>query len=150
MACLGLSVYLANRNDGTLSGDERRAFQIAGLVVNPLALWALSLEAWDLFDRMQPEVGIDAALAQQLALSLLWALYATALILVGVRQKSASLRWQGLALFGVVVGKVFFYDMASLERAYRIISFMVLGIVLLMVSFLYQKRMTDQAPKSNP
>ena len=93
-------------------------------------------------------MGVDAALAQQLALSLTWTLYATALMTVGVRQASSALRWQGLGLFGLVVGKVFLYDMASLERVYRIVSFMALGILLLVVSFLYQRRIFQPEDES--
>jgi uncharacterized membrane protein len=70
----------------------------------------------------------------------LWTIYATVLILLGVQQKSALLRWQALALFGLVVVKVFIYDLASLDRAYRILSFLVLGTLLMVVSFLYTKR----------
>jgi uncharacterized membrane protein len=39
-----------------------------------------------------------------------------------------------------VVVKVFFYDSSYLERFYRIISFFILGLVLLVVSFLYQRK----------
>ena len=84
--------------------------------------------------------GIDADLARHLSLSVLWTVYATVLILVGVQQKSALLRWQALALFGLVVFKVFLFDLASLDRAYRILSFLVLGSVLMIVSFLYTRR----------
>jgi uncharacterized membrane protein len=40
-----------------------------------------------------------------------------------------------------VVSKVFLYDLSFLERAYRILSFLVLGAVLLAVSFFYQRRL---------
>jgi len=56
-----------------------------------------------------------------------------------VRQ-SALLRWQALVLLGVAVAKVFLYDLASLDRVYRIVSFFILGSVLLAVSFLYTRR----------
>jgi uncharacterized membrane protein len=56
-----------------------------------------------------------------------------------VRQ-SALLRWQALVLLGVAVAKVFVYDLASLDRVYRILSFFILGSVLLAVSFLYTRR----------
>jgi uncharacterized membrane protein len=46
-----------------------------------------------------------------------------------------------LILFGLVVGKVFLYDLSFLERAYRILSFFILGAVLLAVSFLYQRKL---------
>ena len=44
-----------------------------------------------------------------------------------------------LLLFGVIIFKVFLIDLSSLERFYRIISFVVLGVILIAVSFLYQK-----------
>jgi uncharacterized membrane protein len=36
--------------------------------------------------------------------------------------------------------KVFLFDLSSLDKVYRIISFIVLGAILLAVSFLYQQR----------
>jgi uncharacterized membrane protein len=36
--------------------------------------------------------------------------------------------------------KVFLLDLSYLERVYRILSFMLLGLVLLIVSFLYQRK----------
>jgi uncharacterized membrane protein len=57
------------------------------------------------------------------------------------------LRWQALILFGTAVLKVFLYDSSFLERFYRIVSFFILGIVLMVVSFLYQRKTTrDQIP----
>jgi uncharacterized membrane protein len=68
-------------------------------------------------------------------------LYAAALLYSGVRANAPSLRWQALVLFGVVVIKVFFFDLASLRGFYRVVSFFVLGLLLLAVSFFYQKQM---------
>jgi len=107
--------------------------------LNVYALIALSLELWDYFGR-QTGLGIDSSLAQHLSLSLLWTAYASVLIALGIQRKSALLRWQALALFGTVVIKVFIYDSSYLERFYRIVSFLMLGLVLLAVSFLYQRK----------
>ena len=143
MACLAAALCFVRRDEVSLLDDERNLFAAVGVAVNVFALWALSMEVWDVFGRIQTasSAGIDPRLAQQLALSLLWTLYATALIAVGMRNSLPPLRWQGLALFGLVVGKVFLLDLSYLERGYRIISFMALGVVLLVVSFLYQKRL---------
>jgi len=103
-------------------------------------LSSLSMEVWGLFGRMHLNLGADTRLTQQLALSLLWTVYATALILWGVGKGSPALRWSGLALFSVVVVKVFLYDLSFLERVYRIASFTVLGVLLVAVSFFYQQR----------
>jgi uncharacterized membrane protein len=35
--------------------------------------------------------------------------------------------------------KVFVYDVSQLDRAYRIVSFIVLGALLLAISFVYQR-----------
>jgi uncharacterized membrane protein len=83
----------------------------------------------------------DAELGRQLTISLLWTLYATGLVVVGVRRAVAGLRWQGLILFGLVVGKVFLYDLAFLSGGHRILSSIVLGIVLIAISVLYQRNL---------
>jgi uncharacterized membrane protein len=48
----------------------------------------------------------------------------------------------------VVVMKVFLYDSSYLERFYRILSFLILGVVLLVVSFLYQRRASRERAAS--
>jgi uncharacterized membrane protein len=67
---------------------------------------------------------------------------------LGIQRKSPLLRWQGLILFGLVVGKVFLYDLSFLERAYRILSFFVLGAVLMAVSFLYERKFRRERASS--
>ncbi len=140
VASFAAAFAFSRRHRGMLSEGERRAFEVVGLAANVLLVSALSLEVWGLFGRMRLDLGADTRLTQQLALSLLWTLYATGLMLWGVRSGNAAVRWLGLALFSVVVVKVFLYDLSFLERVYRIISFAVLGAFLLVVSFFYQKR----------
>ena len=50
-----------------------------------------------------------------------------------------------LALLSLTTLKVFFWDLSSLDRVYRIISFIVLGAILLAVSYLYQKSLQRAA-----
>jgi uncharacterized membrane protein len=109
-------------------------------------LIALSWEFWDYFGKAGN--GTDVALAQNVALSVLWTFYASALLFLGVQNKSALLRWQSLSLFGLVVGKVFLYDLSFLDKGYRILSFFVLGAVLLGVSFSYTRRVARQRGNS--
>ena len=65
-----------------------------------------------------------------------------------MKRQSPPLRWQALVLFGLVVVKVFVYDSSYLERFYRILSFLVLGLVLLIVSFLYQSKNSREGTSS--
>ena len=144
VASLGAAFAFARRHQEMLSEGERRAFEIVGLAANVLFVSSLSMEVWGLFGRMRLDLGADTLDTQHMALSLLWTLYATGLMLWGVRSGSAPVRWLGLALFSVVVVKVFFYDLSFLEPVYRIVSFAVLGLLLVVVSFFYQKRLAAE------
>lgn len=72
-------------------------------------------------------------------ISILWSLFALGLILGGIWKNVRPLRFVGLALFALVAWKVFFVDLARLEQLYRIIAFVVLGIIVLSGSFVYLK-----------
>ena len=43
------------------------------------------------------------------------------------------------ALLAIAVAKVFFYDLATLDRGYRVLSFVVLGLFLLGAAYVYQR-----------
>jgi len=138
-ACWVAAFFLARTSDCQLDEPETHFFFFLQIAANFVFLIALSMDVWDLFGRM-PSLGIDREHAQQLALSLLWVAYALVLLVAGAVRKSAPLRWQGLALLGLAIGKAFFFDLSFLTTFYRIVSFFVLGLVLLAVSFFYQKR----------
>ena len=140
VASYAAALGFARRQLAEMRESEGSLIGLLGIATNVLALAALSLEAWDLFARMET-LGLSRSLAQQLALSMAWTLYATCLLLVGMKREAAMLRWQALALFGFVVGKVFLFDLSFLDRFYRIVSFLVLGAVLLGVSFFYQRKL---------
>jgi hypothetical protein len=114
----------------------------ATVLANILALVVLSAEAVGFFDARRAEVAgavRDAELAKQLSLSVLWAVYGACLLAVGSVRRVRLLRLMALALLSLTTLKVFFWDLASLASGYRIISFIVLGAILLVVSYLYQK-----------
>jgi len=144
--CFLASCYFAWPERTRLENQEQLIFLGTAIAANILALAALSLEVWDLFQRM-PSLGIDTGLAQQLALSMLWLVWALGSLVAGVWKKSEVLRWQALTLLGVVIVKVFVFDLSALERFYRIVSFMLLGLVLLMISFYYQRRLAGREDK---
>ena len=72
-------------------------------------------------------------------LSVLWTLYAAAALGWGFIRSSPAVRYAALLLFGITVGKIFVFDLSAVKTVYRILSFLVLGVVLLGVSALYQK-----------
>jgi uncharacterized membrane protein len=72
-------------------------------------------------------------------ISILWSLFALGLIVGGIHNKLGSLRLTGLGLFTVVGFKVLFWDLASLDQFYRIVAFILLGVLILCGAFLYLK-----------
>lgn len=72
-------------------------------------------------------------------ISILWSLFALGLILRGIAKHVRSLRYLGLALFAIVTWKVFFVDLDQLDQFYRIIAFIILGVLVLAGSFIYLK-----------
>jgi uncharacterized membrane protein len=72
-------------------------------------------------------------------LSILWSLFALGLIVSGIWKKVRALRLVGLGLFAIVAFKVFLIDLALLDPFYRIIAFILLGVVVLSGSFVYLK-----------
>jgi uncharacterized membrane protein len=125
-------------------GDERSAVPVLVVIANVLMLVALSAEAMGYFDSGAAG-GTDAArvrdleLAKQLSLSVIWILYGAGLLLAGSALRVRLLRLMGLGLLSLTALKVFFWDLSSLDRIYRIVSFIVLGAILLAVSYLYQR-----------
>jgi uncharacterized membrane protein len=72
-------------------------------------------------------------------LSLFWLFYGIILMLVSFFFKSRGVRVGGLLLFALAILKLFFCDLWSMGTFYRIISSISLGVVLLAISFVYQK-----------
>ena len=75
----------------------------------------------------------------QMSLSILWGIYATSLLVIGFRSKIRTLRLSALALFGATALKVVISDMSKVEEVYRIVSFLVLGVLLIGASYLYHR-----------
>jgi uncharacterized membrane protein len=75
----------------------------------------------------------------QVGLSVLWTLYGALVLAWGFVRRRASVRYAALGLLGLTVLKVFAVDLAAVQTSFRILSFLVLGVVLLLVSLIYQK-----------
>jgi uncharacterized membrane protein len=127
---------------------------VATVAANLLAIIALSAQAAGYYDAKitrelsraggagSNEFAVrlrDLELAKQLSLSVVWALYASGLLIAGRARQTRLLRVMGLALLSLTTLKVFFWDLSSLDRVYRIISFIMLGAILLVVSYFYQQ-----------
>jgi uncharacterized membrane protein len=75
----------------------------------------------------------------QVGLSVLWTAFAAGSLVWGFVRDSPGVRYGALGLLGLVLVKVFLVDLEAVDTGYRIMSFLVLGLVLLGVSYLYQR-----------
>ncbi len=128
----------AKQSDCDLGPAETQMYYFLAIAANFCFLLALSMDVWDAFGRAS--VGIDRGLAQELGLSVLWIVYAFVLLVVGVLRKEAdgALARAWIALHSD--RKVFFCGPYVPRPALQDRVVLVLGLVLLAVSFFYQKR----------
>jgi uncharacterized membrane protein len=148
IAVLGLMAWF-----GAKRKDEpgRQMAMIAVVCLNALALVASSREVSDYYTRQQAALPRQPYqdwasspwrrlhIAEAFTYSALWMAYGAMLMIIGFWRRSAFVRWQALFLIAATIVKVFVYDVSELDRGYRIVSFIVLGVLLLAISFVYQK-----------
>jgi uncharacterized membrane protein len=150
VAVLGAVAWYASRR----TDEAGRAVTAVALVaLNLLALIALSHEVADYYTRQMTSLQPPnkrwtpayanewrrIEIARDFTYSALWMAYGAMLMVVGFVRRSAFVRWQSLLLIAATIIKVFVYDVSQLDRGYRIVSFIVLGALLLAISFVYQR-----------
>jgi uncharacterized membrane protein len=86
----------------------------------------------------------------QAIVSAFWSLLGLGLLWAGLRRDERAWRLAGFGLLAVAVAKVFFYDMAALGAEYRVISFVVLGLLLLAGAYAYQRMRRSVRTPSTP
>jgi uncharacterized membrane protein len=150
IAVLAFVAYNASRRDDE---SAKTIGMLAVISMNALAIIALSREVADYYSQqmavLRPLPGAwrsenwsqmrSVEIARDFTYSALWMAYGAMLMVIGFWRASAFVRWQALLLIAVTTAKVFIYDTSRLDRIYRILSFVVLGVLLLAISFAYQR-----------
>lgn len=121
-----LSVRGARKDTSQLYISAHGALLVAGIRL--IALWA------------SDNVSVaERASFISIAGSLLIGLYGIAVLATGIARRSTLHRAIGLSLLGLVIAKLYLYDVWLLTRFYRISSFVVLGVLLLSASYVYSR-----------
>jgi uncharacterized membrane protein len=68
-----------------------------------------------------------------------WMALGAGLMAVGFLRRTAFLRWQSLAILALSIGRVFLNGVSQQSQLWRVLSFLALGVLLLGISFVYQK-----------
>ena len=151
IVALSFSAFLIWKSPQRLTTYERDSWAVYPIMIglaNFWTIWILTAEVLDYFNHNIATVrfmeGSRAEIqamenAQNLSLTVLWAVYALVLLAVGIIGKLRAVRLAGLALLTIPVAKVFVYDVFQLEQAYRVAAFIGLGALLLISGYLYQR-----------
>jgi len=117
---------------------------LAGMIAVFVGFVWLNIEVDTSLDRYLPivfgEVSTSRENLLELTRSMAWLAYSVLLFGIGMLRKVAAPRYAAILLFSMTILKIFITDLSFLEIPYRIVSFLVLGLILLMVSYIYQSR----------
>lgn len=106
------------------------------LILHTCILWVASSELIHWMDYF------NSSQSYKLGISILWGIYALLLIILGLVKKKKYLRIGAISLFSITLIKLFFYDISHLNTIAKTIVFVSLGVLLLIISFLYNKYKT--------
>lgn len=144
---LGVFSYLALKPKDPfwpLDKVNRRIFW--GILLAGTTFYVLNIEIASAFGIKGRAFSLltHGSLAHQLAYSLGWLLFASGLLMVGIRLGNARVRWSALILLVITTIKIFFMDLWKLELLYRVASFFGLAVILILVSSLYQRYLSQE------
>jgi len=72
-------------------------------------------------------------------LTIVWAVFSFVIMWLGMRYKYKTLRIISLSLFSLALLKLFLSDISNISEGGKIAAFIMLGILLLVISFMYQR-----------
>ncbi|MCK5367836.1 MAG: DUF2339 domain-containing protein, partial [Cyclobacteriaceae bacterium] len=107
--------------------------KVFGISLHISILWILSSELIHWLDMT------GSTESYKLGLSILWGSYSLMMIVLGIWKNLKFLRIIAIIIFALTLVKLFFYDVSHLGTIQKTILFVSLGILLLIISFLYNK-----------
>jgi uncharacterized membrane protein len=110
-----------------------------------LALAFLTLEVTRAYHGPVLTAGARTA-AEQYTYSAVWLAYGVVLLLIGIALASKPARLASAAVVLLTIAKVFLVDMSDLGGAWRALSFIGLGLVLVGIGYLYQRLLFPRRP----
>jgi uncharacterized membrane protein len=118
-----------------------RIFAVVFIIAGIFVLWVLLTEQIYLYwywRHQADETMVNWEFLAHMYISVMWAVYGAALLVIGFWKDVKMLRYISLGLFVLLLGKVFIWDTRTIENVYRIAAFMATGVTLVGVSYLYQ------------
>ncbi|MDR1859785.1 MAG: DUF2339 domain-containing protein [Bacteroidales bacterium] len=120
----------------------RRRYWWSAWLLTALVVFILSVELTNTVVQLLSDVGNYERLCidvRTFGFPILWGFIAMLLMLWGLKRKNAKLRQIALTLFGVTLLLFYVFDVWAMSQTGRVVSFVILGIILLAASFMMQK-----------
>jgi uncharacterized membrane protein len=120
------------------------AMFVAAYLPTPSRFAYATMGTIELFVLMNFEIGryyegAASSLAQDLTYTIAWALFAIAMLVIGIAMRTRATRIAALGLLAVTVLKCFLHDLGQLGGLYRVASLFGLAVSLVLVGLLLQK-----------
>ena len=155
IACLFVAALICHKLS-TPKQISRHALPLALLIAGIITLWFLmTIETHTYFAaRAALDESADINRHQrwlgQMTLSIVWSVYAAVLATIGFVRRAPAIRWAALSLFALTVVKVMMVDISVLEQFYRIVAFLVLGLLSLGVAWGYNRAFHSRKSSAEP
>lgn len=107
--------------------------KVRDLVLYGVVLWVVSSE-WLHWTEL-----LGATANYKLGLSILWVSYGVFMLVKGIHQNKSYMRIASISVILFTLVKLFFYDIAHLSTISRVVVLVILGVLLMIASFLYVK-----------
>lgn len=126
------------------------AARLAAIAAMLLGFTLVTLEVRQAFHGAYLDAGTPTN-AEWYSYSAAWIVFAATLLGWGVMSGSKMLRWASLGVMLAAVGKVFLFDTRHLEDLWRVVSYLGLGVSLLLLAWVYQRFVfTHDEPDPQP
>ena len=106
-----------------------------------LAFLLLNIEIADYFSPAGSTLTFQftGSFTRDMTYTIAWALFALGLVVFGLWKRARFTRYAAVGLLSVTLLKLFFHDLANLAQLYRVGAFFALGVIAILVSFIYQR-----------
>lgn len=132
LAAFGVLAYLTTIESKAFSSLSNYTVY-KDIAIHTILIWLLSSELLHWLDMY------SGAASYKLGLSILWGLYSLMLIILGIWKVKKHIRLAGFSLFSLTLLKLFFYDITSLDTISKTIIFVIIGLLMLFASYLYNR-----------
>ncbi|HYE53937.1 MAG TPA: DUF2339 domain-containing protein, partial [Chitinophagaceae bacterium] len=133
MIAVAILLIVLGRRSIQLFGGERIYHVLHGVFMHVAVLAIISYEYLNW-------MGLNSSVDEyKLGLSIVWSVYALWLVVMGINKKKRHWRLTGICFFIITLVKLFLYDLTQATTISKTISFISLGAILLLVSYLYNR-----------